>query len=209
MAAVSGSTQVQNVIKAAKDKCTNSEFADLEQKVKSLEVELNLVKLDSLDSEVKKSKFANFFKDKVQVLKDRKETATSTGAPKEVQNINFETCSAISFKVDHISATMNGLMIRSKSFEDKVEDIIQKASTFSQDTTTTLNNIESSNNQNFEAIVTLIEEFGKKMEAIEAKLAGIDSVQVKLMNKIHKMESKNHDNKLEINQRLKAILNVV
>jgi hypothetical protein len=54
-----------------------------------------------------------------------------------------------------------------------------------------------------------IENFDKKMEAIEEKLAGINDVQMKLMNKIHKIESESHDDKVRINQKLRTILKAV
>ncbi|XP_070501475.1 leucine-rich repeat-containing protein egg-6-like [Chironomus tepperi] len=76
MAAYNSSTAVQNIIKTAKNKCTTSDYSNLEQKVKNLEAESSKLssehlkeKLEKLENEVENSKFSNFFRDKLQDLK--------------------------------------------------------------------------------------------------------------------------------------------
>jgi len=73
MGASNNPTAVQNVIKAAKTQCMNSEYSDLTQKIQSLQNEsknLNLEifkeKLKNLENEIKNSKFTNFFQNKLQ-----------------------------------------------------------------------------------------------------------------------------------------------
>jgi alanyl-tRNA synthetase len=71
--AINNSTAVQNIIKTAQAQCTNLEYSNLEQKVKYLEKQSESLdsgalneKLDNLESEVKDSKFPNFFNDQLQ-----------------------------------------------------------------------------------------------------------------------------------------------
>jgi len=70
MEAVRDPTEVQNIINTAKYQCTNSDYSNLEQKVKNFRNELkNLnsadlkIKLDNLKNEIKNSRFSNFFQE--------------------------------------------------------------------------------------------------------------------------------------------------
>jgi len=76
MKAENSLTEVQNVIKTAKAQCTNSEYLNLEQKVKNLEIEsknLSLEnfkeKLEKLENEIKNSKYSNSFYQRIENLK--------------------------------------------------------------------------------------------------------------------------------------------
>ena len=57
-----------------------------------------------------------------------------------------------------------------------------------------MNDVDAKNDQNFGEIMKFIEKLDKKVEAIHEYLVQIDSVQVKLLEKVHKIESENHDN---------------
>ncbi|XP_070501521.1 toll-like receptor Tollo [Chironomus tepperi] len=122
------SRAVQNVIKAAKAKCTNSDYSNLEQKVKNLEAESSALsseqfkeKLEKLENEVKNSKFPNFFRDKLlgiradQVKKVQQEakTPTTTTEPTTTttESSKLETCSALESKVDKMTENLTDLMI--------------------------------------------------------------------------------------------------
>jgi len=66
---------VQNLIATARAQCTNLDYSSLEQKVKYLEFESRILdsetlneKLESLENEIKNSKFANFFHEKLACL---------------------------------------------------------------------------------------------------------------------------------------------
>jgi len=70
-----GLTDVQNIIKAAKDQCDDPSYSNLNLKIHKLETESkslnsdNLMdKLNNLEDEIKNSKFVNFFEQKLQVL---------------------------------------------------------------------------------------------------------------------------------------------
>jgi uncharacterized protein YoxC len=85
----------------------------------------------------------------------------------------------------------------------------EKISKLTKDMSTTLKDIESANSDNFAAIMKFIENIDKKMEAIEEKLVGMDTYQKNLMDKINKIETDSKANKVEVNQKLRAILNAV
>jgi len=209
-------TEINNVIRTAQTQCKNSDYSNLEQQVKFLEIESIFLnsenlkeKLEELENEIKSSKFSNTFHRRLQDLKAAQtkkaqdEATTTTEAPK------FETCSALGLKVEEIGANMNDLISGSKSLnktDQKVTEMDEKISKLNKDMSTTLKDIESTNNQNFAAIMKFIENLDKK---IEEKLSGIDDAQKKLMNKIHKIENESHDDKVKINQKLRAILKAV
>jgi len=67
---------VQNVIRTAKVQCKNSDYSNLEQKVKYLEFESETLnsenlkeKIENLENEIKSSKFSNFFQENIKNLK--------------------------------------------------------------------------------------------------------------------------------------------
>ncbi|XP_070501456.1 SLIT and NTRK-like protein 6 isoform X3 [Chironomus tepperi] len=87
---------LQYVIKTAEDKCTNSDYSNLVQKVKDFEAESSALsseqfkeKLEKLENEVKNSKFSNTFHSKLQELKaglvekaqEEAKTSTTTTEP--------------------------------------------------------------------------------------------------------------------------------
>ncbi|XP_070501646.1 myosin-9-like [Chironomus tepperi] len=122
------STAVQNVIKTAKKQSTNSDYLNLEQKVKNLEAESSALsseqlkeKLEKLENEVKNSKFPNSFQSKLQGLKasqakkarEEATTATTTTTPATTtttESSKFKTCSALESKVDKMTENLTDLM---------------------------------------------------------------------------------------------------
>ncbi|XP_070493075.1 uncharacterized protein [Chironomus tepperi] len=127
-------TAVQNVIKAAKNQCTTSDYSNLEQKVKNLEAESSALsseqlkeKLEKLENLVKNSKFSNTFHSKLQGLKagqakkaqEEATTATATTTPTTTtttqaattESSKFETCAALESKVDKMTENLTDLMI--------------------------------------------------------------------------------------------------
>ncbi|CAG9810509.1 unnamed protein product [Chironomus riparius] len=165
--AINDPSSLKNVIKKTRTQCVNSEYSNLYQKVKNLEIEsknLFSEKLQNLENEIKMSKFSNFFQTNLQVLK--------SAAAKNGVNLNLKE--EIIKDTDFIKNAISG------------ND--QKLSKFIKDTTTTLKDVKATNDQNFVTIMRFIENTAKKLEAIDEKLAGIDIVLVKLMNKINKIE---------------------
>ncbi|XP_070501454.1 uncharacterized protein [Chironomus tepperi] len=133
MDASNNSTAVQNVIKTAKNQCTNSEYSNLEQKVKDLEAESSALsseqlkeKLEKLENEVKNSKFPNFFQSKLQGIRagqakkaqeeattattKTEPTTTTTTPATTTESSKFETCSALESKVDKMTENLIDLM---------------------------------------------------------------------------------------------------
>jgi len=240
MYAINNPTEVQNVITTARAQCINSDYSNLEKKVKNLQIESMFLssenfkeKLENLENEIKKSKFSNTFHRRMQDLKAaqvKKAQDTTTEAPKNPENSQFETCSALESKLTNIEIRLeeNGenqkkidenfkfltekvekieiLNQKISSSDQKITEMDEKVSKLSKDMSTTLKDIESANNQNFAAIMKFMENLDKK---IEEKLSEIDDAQKKLMNKIHKIESESHDDKVKINQKLRAILKAV
>jgi len=85
-------TGVQNVIKTAKAQCTNSDYLNLEQKVKILEIESKKLnsenfkqKLDNLVNEIKNSRFSNFFQ---EILHGLNATAIIKETISKVNDVN-------------------------------------------------------------------------------------------------------------------------
>ncbi|XP_070504107.1 adhesin Ata autotransporter-like [Chironomus tepperi] len=128
MTAENNPTSVQNIIKTAKNQCTNSDYSNLEQSVKNFEAESSALsseqfkeKLEKLENEVKNSKFPIFFRDKLlgiradQVKKAQQEakTPTTTTEPTTTtaKRSKLETCSALESKVDKMTENLTDLMI--------------------------------------------------------------------------------------------------
>jgi hypothetical protein len=129
MYAYSNPTALQNIIKTAKAQCVNTDYSNLEQKVKNLEIESKYLssenlkeKLEKLENEIKKSKFQNFFQQHLQDLKaaqiekTQEEASKTTPKPATTTTIattttteapKFETCSALESKIDDIAANLN------------------------------------------------------------------------------------------------------
>jgi hypothetical protein len=123
------STEVPNIIRTAQANCKNTDYSNLEKKVKNIEIESkNLIsenlkeKLEKLENEIKNSKYQNFFQQKLQALKDlqtekaQEEVKTTTPKPTTTTTIattttteapKFETCSALESKIDDIAANLN------------------------------------------------------------------------------------------------------
>jgi hypothetical protein len=195
--------EIRNVIRTAKAQCTTTDYSNLDQKVKILKIESKILnsevlkaKIEIFEIKVKSSKFSNTFYSRLQDLKavqgkkaQDEAATTTTEAPK------LETCSALELKVEKIA----------ENFQ-KVTEMEENVSKFSKDMSTTLKNIESANNHNFAGIMKFIENFDRK---IEEKLEGIESKQKNLMEKINKIETDSKANKVEVNQKLWAILNAV
>ncbi|XP_070501450.1 putative leucine-rich repeat-containing protein DDB_G0290503 [Chironomus tepperi] len=123
--ASNNSTAVQNVIKTAKNQCINSDYSNLEQKVKNLEAESSTLsseqlkeKLEKLENEVKNSKFPNFFRNilqglkAIQTKKAQEEAKTTTTEPTTtIESSKFDTCAALESKVDKMTENLTDLMI--------------------------------------------------------------------------------------------------
>jgi len=131
MEASNNPTEVQNVITTAQAHCTNSEYSNLEQKVKNLVNEsenLNAenlkIKIEILENEIENSKFPNFFQLQIQALKAaqvKKEeeeanetteaptTTTTTEDPKDSEMCICKTCSALESKVDDVAESLKDL----------------------------------------------------------------------------------------------------
>jgi len=142
MAASNNLTVVQNVIKTANVQCKNSEYSNLEQKVKNLlneSEDLNAdtlkTEIEILENEIKNSKFPNFFQQQiqdlkaVQVKKEEEEanetteaptTTTTTEDPKESETCISRTCSALESNVNAVAESLKDL---GATIEDKLENI--------------------------------------------------------------------------------------
>jgi len=130
-------TEINNVIRTAQSQCSNSDYSNLELKVKNLEIESKNLnsenfkeKLENLENEIKNSKFPNFFQQKLQDLKADQvkkaqetttqkpttmtttATTTTTEAPKKPEVNSFETCSALESKIDKIAANLMDILIQ-------------------------------------------------------------------------------------------------
>jgi len=217
MNAENNPTEVQNVIKTAKAQCINSDYLKLEQQVRNLEMELKSLnlenfeeKLEKLENEITNSKFLNTFYRRLQDLKaaqikeakEHKIAKIIESNAKKMDRLESKLIE-IGSKLEENEETVSQVSQKISSSDQKIAEIDEKVSKLSKDMSTTLKDIESANNQNFAAIMKFIENIDKK---IEEKLSQIDDAQKKLMNKIHKIESEDHDDKVKINQKLRAIL---
>jgi len=100
-------TGVQEIITSARARCTNSDYSNLEQKVKYLEFESKILnseilraKLEKLENEIKNSNFPNFFQDKLQAIK-------ATLIEKEREDAQDLRISQIEEKLEQIIETIN------------------------------------------------------------------------------------------------------
>ncbi|XP_070505226.1 uncharacterized protein [Chironomus tepperi] len=135
MSASDSQTAVQNIIKTARTQCINSDYSNLEHKVRNLEAASSTLNseqlkenLEKLENEVKNSKFPNFFQSQLQDLKADQvkkarevvTTTTTTAKPKTTttttpatttttQSSKLETCTALESKVDKMSDNLMSL----------------------------------------------------------------------------------------------------
>ena len=111
MEATNDPTSVQNIIKTAQASCTNFDYSSLEQKVKYLEMESRILnsadlneKLENLENEIKNSRFANFFQEKIEDLnavaiqKEREDVVDSKLTKIEEMVANISTGNGMSNK---------------------------------------------------------------------------------------------------------------
>ncbi|KAL7011925.1 hypothetical protein ACKWTF_014518 [Chironomus riparius] len=129
MKAEDNPTEVQNIIKIVKSHCTNSDFSNLLQNVKNLEIELKNLnlekfkeKLEILEIEVKNSKFENFFQHKLQGLKA---VQIDMEKQEELQKMifwfqNSTKFEALESKVDGLAANLKDLVTQSSNGTDCV-----------------------------------------------------------------------------------------
>jgi len=133
MGASNNPTVLQNVITTARAQCINSEYSNLELKLKNLEIDSknlnseNLkLKLYNLENEIKISKFPNFFQERLQALKAlviEKETTTTTIAPNDSEICISKTCSALETKVNNINDKLVGQDLKISRIEEKMTKI--------------------------------------------------------------------------------------
>ncbi|KAL7011916.1 hypothetical protein ACKWTF_014511 [Chironomus riparius] len=174
--AINSESQVQMIIKKVKLQCTNANNSNLTQKVKNLEIESKTLNSTKLNENLQNSKFSNSFQNNLQDLK-----ATVRTISTDEHFIDLKT-------------EITTLKKDADFIKNAISESDQKLSKLIKDTTTTLKDNDAKNDQNFGAIMKFIEKLDKKMEAMHGYLVEIDSVQVKLMNKIDKIESGNDHN---------------
>jgi len=134
MLAIDNSTVLQNVITTAQANCTNSDYSNLEQKVKYLEMESNDLdsdslkkELDSLRNEIKNSKYPNFFQDKLQGLNA---TVIEKNSISKVNDVNDKLIvqnlkiSGIEGKMTSISAAIDKINMNYESLNTRFINLI-------------------------------------------------------------------------------------
>jgi len=120
MFALKNQTEVQNVIKTAKAQCINSDYSNMEQKVKNLEIEsknLNSenfkIEIENLENLIKNSKFPNFFQENLKYLKsaliEKKKLEFFNIISAITKNSSFEMCSALESKFNNVKKNVKDL----------------------------------------------------------------------------------------------------
>ncbi|XP_070505189.1 uncharacterized protein [Chironomus tepperi] len=109
---------VQNVIKTASTKCSNSDYLNLQHKVKNLEAaSVNLTsdelkeKLENLENKFKNSTFLNFFQGTLDVIK----AVQVKKAQEEAATIKSEACSALEAQMDEKIADLKEIVSKLQS----------------------------------------------------------------------------------------------
>ena len=169
-------TAIQNVIKAAKSNCINSEYSSLEEKVKNLEIESKNLnsenfkeKLEKLENEIKNSKFPNFFQKKLQNLKatkamkeeEEKHLATTT-ATQETSTIPKTATTS-----DEICLAKENMKIISKNDVDQIKTDVKTGSKYINNSTD--RRIEEIENKFMELENKFEEGFAKIKNAMKIK----------------------------------------
>jgi len=185
MYAVKNQTGVQEVIKSAKSRCTNSDYSNLEQKVRNLEVESKNLnsenfkeKLENLENEIKNSKFENFFQEKLQGLKaalikhemlEFFDTMSSI-----VKNNSFEMCSAFESKVDDVADNLLDLvaLTSNQTNNSKVDEIFEQCTAFN-DKLTVLNSTISGMEEKMSAISEAVATNNKNYEDFNKRFSNL------------------------------------
>jgi len=135
LVASNNSTLVQEIIKTAKAKCTNSDYSNLEQKVKNLQTESKNLnsenfkrEIENLENEIKNSKYSNFFQENLKELKaglvEKKKLEFLDAITAIVKNSSIEMCSALESKVDDLNNKLMVQDIKISRIEQKLEHII-------------------------------------------------------------------------------------
>ena len=201
-------TEVQSVIKAAKAQCTNSDYSNLEQKVKNLEIESKNLnsenfkeRLEKLENEIKNSRFSNNFHRRLQNLKaaqvkkvqesttTTEATTTTSEALKKPEINSFETCSTLELKVNNNVINLMDLVTQAgngthSAFKDQV----------------TIDN--SKYEANHEDLRNQKEAINKKLDNLETKIEEFKSESLKEINQIKNIIKKMESKIEEVNRKL-------
>jgi len=202
IAANNNSTGVLKVIETLKTKCINPDFPLLELKIKNLEIESENLnsenlkeKLKKLEKEIKKSKFSNYFQQKLEDLKAAQtkkahdEATTTTQAPK------FETCSAIESKIDEIAANLNNCGTNSNNHQQNEqcaaikEDLININGTM-VGISQVISKAETKNEENY---ASLKDTMDKKLEILEENMENFKISALKEIQNIKNAVKDAHD----------------
>lgn len=201
IAANNNSTAVQKVIETLKTKCISSDFTLLELKIKNLEMESENLKekLKKLEKEIKKSKFSNYFQQKLQDLtaaqtkKAHDEATTTTQAPK------FETCSALESKIDEIAANLNNCGTNSNNHQQNEqcaaikEDLININGTL-VGISQIISKAETKNEENYRSLKDAMD---KKLETLEENMENFKKSALKEIQNIKNSVKDAHDGFIE------------
>jgi len=189
-------TAVKNIIKAAKAKCINSDYLNLAQKVKSIEIESENLnsenlkeKLENLENEVKKSKFSNTFKRRLQDLKAiqviKAEEENTTALARKVMRL---TCSNLESKVDKIATNLKDLIPQSANgtcSANRGQDIDQREVTNLETLKENVENLKTSSLEETKQIKNSINNMEKKIEELSQKFEDFEKKLIRIMRGLY------------------------